>query len=125
MSRETKTCFIRNNFSKMIETNKSVFTFWLGNCMMNVLYPALLKSFVFSISSRDMKTQPWALPPILQFFSKKKPHQNQCSLMGCTPHLKMKPPPSEKQPSHPLKCEAPFHEIIPRKSTINNNLKSS
>ena len=34
-----------------------------------------------------------------------------------TSHLKMKPP--------PLKCEAPFHEIIPRKSTIINNLKSS
>ena len=43
--------------------------------------------------------------------------------MGCTPHLKMKPP-SEKQ-TPPLKRKAPFHEMIPRKSTINNNLKSS
>ena len=47
------------------------------------------------------------------------PHQNWC------PPLKMKSHPSEKQPpSPPLKRETPFHEIIPRKSTINNNLKS-
>ena len=45
--------------------------------------------------------------------------------MGCTPFLKMKPSPSEKQPLPPLKCEAPFHEMIPRKRTITNNLKSS
>ena len=32
------------------------------------------------------------------------------------PHLKNKPP---------LKHEVPFHEMTPRKSTINNNLKSS
>ena len=38
---------------------------------------------------------------------------------GAPPHLKMKPLPSEKHP--PLKHEAPFHEMIPRKSTINNN----
>ena len=37
---------------------------------------------------------------------------------GVHPHLKMKPSPSEKQtPS--LKHEAPFHEIIPRKSLKN------
>ena len=41
------------------------------------------------------------------------------------PHLKMKLSPSEKQPPPPLKCEVPFHEMIPRKSTLNNNLKSS
>ena len=40
------------------------------------------------------------------------------------PHLKMKLPPSEKQPP-PLKHDTPFYEMIPRKSTINNNLKSS
>ena len=40
------------------------------------------------------------------------------------PHLKMKPAPSEKQ-TLPLKREAPFHEMIPRKSTIYNILKSS
>ena len=39
------------------------------------------------------------------------------------PHLKMKQPPSEKFP--PLKRQIPFHKMIPRKSTINNNLNSS
>ena len=53
--------------------------------MMNVLYPALLKSFVFSISSRDMKTQPWALPPILQFFSKKNPIKTNAPSWGAPP----------------------------------------
>ena len=41
---------------------------------------------------------------------------------GVLPHLQMKTPLKNK-PS-PLRCEAPFHEMIPRKST-NNNLKSS
>ena len=69
-------------------------------------------------------------PPIQRFFFE-KPHQNQCPPMGHQPppHLKMKPPLSEKQPLPPpsplLKREVPFHEMIPRKSTINNNLKSS
>ena len=45
-------------------------------------------------------------------------------------HLPLKneapPPQSEKQaPLPPLKREAPFHEMIPRKSTIIKNLKSS
>ena len=54
------------------------------------------------------------------------PHQNWCPPWGAPPppHLKMKPAPSEKQ-TLPLKREAPFHEMIPRKSTINNILKSS
>ena len=57
-------------------------------------------------------------PPCVQFF-RKTPHQTSCSSIGHRlPHLKMKPP-------TPLKREAPFHEMIPRKSTINNNLKSS
>ena len=60
--------------------------------MMNVLYPALLKSFVFSISSRDMKTQPWALPPILQFFSKKTPSKPMLP-HGVHPPLKNEAPP--------------------------------
>ena len=39
------------------------------------------------------------------------------------PHpLKNEAPPSEKQPPPPLKRKAPFHEMILRKSTINNNL---
>ena len=47
--------------------------------------------------------------------------------MGCIPPLKYEaPPPSEKQTPTPppLKSEAPFHKMILRKSTINNNLES-
>ena len=51
--------------------------------------------------------------------SKPMPH------MGCPP-FKLKPPPHLKNnPFPPLKHEALFHEMIPRKDTINNNLKSS
>ena len=42
-----------------------------------------------------------------------------------TDTLKNEAAPHLKKISPPLKCEAPFHEMIPRKSTINNNLKSS
>ena len=41
-------------------------------------------------------------------------------LMGAQPHL-MKPPSEKTTPQ--LKREAPFHEMIPRKSTIYNNLQ--
>ena len=44
------------------------------------------------------------------------PHQNQCPPQGAPPTQKWTPP---------LKHETPFREMIPRKSTINNNLKSS
>ena len=40
-----------------------------------------------------------------------------------TPPIKNTPP-SEKQPPPPMKHEVSFHEMIPRKSTININLKS-
>ena len=43
--------------------------------------------------------------------------------IGCPP-LKNEVPLSEKQ-TPLLKCETPFHEMIPRKSTINPNLKST
>ena len=59
-------------------------------------------------------------PPILRIFLN-PPYQNRCPSPP-HPHLKMKPPPSEKQPPL-LKHETPFHEMIPRKSAINNNLK--
>ena len=62
--------------------------------------------------------------PILQFFSKTPPSKPMPP-MGHTSHLKLEAPPSEKQPPPPMKSEAPFHEMIPRKSAINNNLKSS
>ena len=41
------------------------------------------------------------------------------------PHLKVKPTHLKNKPPTPLKRETPFHEMIPRKITINNNLKSS
>ena len=43
---------------------------------------------------------------------------------GAPPHLKNEAPNLKNNPS-PLKHETPFCEMIPRKSTINNNLKSS
>ena len=59
-------------------------------------------------------------------FFEPPPHQNRCSpFEHPPPRLKKEAPPSEKQPPPPLKREAPFHVMIPRKSTINNNLKSS
>ena len=58
-------------------------------------------------------------PPLCYNFFEKLPIKPDAPPWGTpTPHLKMKPP-------NPLKHEAPFHEMIPRKSTINNNLKSS
>ena len=60
-------------------------------------------------------------PPFYNFFQTALPPSKLMPLpMGHTPHLKMKPLPYEKQ-TPPLKHEAPFHEMIPRKSTINNN----
>ena len=62
------------------------------------------------------------------FFSKTlPPHQNWCPPLGHPPLLKNEVPPSEKQtpPLPKLKHEVPFHEMTLRKSTINNNLKSS
>ena len=45
---------------------------------------------------------------------------------GHAPLLKIETPPSEIQtPPRPLKRETPFDGMIPRKSIINNNLKSS
>ena len=55
------------------------------------------------------------VPPILQFFLN-SPYQNRCPPWGA---------PSLKNEAPRLKHETLFHEMIPRKSTINNNLKSS
>ena len=54
--------------------------------------------------------------PTVGFFPKRPPSKTMPS-MGCTPHLKMPPPPPShlKNTSVPLKSEAPFHEMIPRK----------
>ena len=62
-------------------------------------------------------------PPILRFFFKNPPSKVMLP-MGHLPlkigasHLKNNPP-------SPLKRETLFHEMIPRKSTINKNLKCS
>ena len=45
--------------------------------------------------------------------------------MGYTPHLKMKTPHLKNTPPPPIETWALFHEMIPWKSTINTNLKSS
>ena len=48
------------------------------------------------------------------------------SSLGHHPQLKNEAlPPSEKQSPPLLEREVIFHEMIPRKSTINDNLKSS
>ena len=66
------------------------------------------------------------MPPHPMIFFEPPLPSKLMSPMGHTPYLKMKPPPSEKKPPlPPLKHEAPFDEMIPRKSTIINNLKSS
>ena len=59
------------------------------------------------------------------FFQTLLHHQNQCPFHGGapTPHLKMKSLHLKNKP--PLKSKAPFQETIPRKNTINNNLKFS
>ena len=68
----------------------------------------------------------WAAPPppILRFFRNPPPIKIDAPPNGAHPPLKNEAP-SEKQPPPPLKREAPFHEMIIRKSTINNNLNSS
>ena len=61
-------------------------------------------------------------PPSYIFFWPPLPHQNWCSSWGAPSPLKNEAWTSENTPP-PLKHEAPFHEMIPRKSTINNNFK--
>ena len=59
----------------------------------------------------------------MQRFFSKTPYQNWCCPMGHPP-LKNEAPPSEKHPPpSPIKCEAPFQEMIT--NTTNNNLKSN
>ena len=63
-------------------------------------------------------------PPIQQIFFEKNAHQNWCP-HEAPPQLNNDPPPPIWKTIPPLKHEVPFHELIPRKSTINDNLKSS
>ena len=61
-----------------------------------------------------------AAPPIQQFFLKPPSYQNRCPTWG-NPLVKNEPPPHLKNTPLQMKRESPFHEMIPRKSTININ----
>ena len=64
----------------------------------------------------------WGHPPSYWFF-RKPPTKTNAPSGVTTPPLKNEVLPSEKEtPS--LKDETPFHEMIPRRSIINNNLES-
>ena len=70
----------------------------------------------FSQQSRVSHSEGGATLHPTIFFKKKK---LSCPPMGCTLLFKMKPPHLKSHPPPPiLKCEAPFHEMIPRKRTI-------
>ena len=89
-----------------------------------LIFPKSLQRAGFPIVGGGMGGHP---PPILQFFLKTPPIKTDAP-MGC-PLLKNKAPPIWKTtpspPPRPIKHEAPFYEMIPQKSTIHNNLKSS
>ena len=100
----------------------------VGNANSYFNWPLELPHYIFSIytpkkfqvlTGFPIVGRAWGgCSPYPTMFLKTLPHQTWCSSMGRPPHhLNMKPP-------TPLKCEAPYHETIPRKSTINNNLKS-
>ena len=57
------------------------------------------------------------VPPYDDFFLKSLPPKPM-------PPMGVPPPRPLKNEAPPLKHETPFHEMIPIKSTINNNLKS-
>ena len=70
----------------------------------------------------------WGCPHPLIFFET-PPIKTDAPMGHVQPPLKNEAPASEKHPPPPVPCpplkhEASFHEMIPRKSTINN-LKSS
>ena len=68
----------------------------------------------------------WVAHPTIFFATPPPPIKIDGPPWGAPLHFKMKPPHLKNNlPSPPLKREAPFHEMILRKSTINNNLKSS
>ena len=66
-------------------------------------------------------------PPSYVFFFENRPIKTDAPPNGVHPPLKNEAPDlkNTSPPPPPLKRKAPFHEMIPRKSTINNNLKSS
>ena len=64
-------------------------------------------------------------PPILRFFSPPPPPIKTDARHRVHPPFKNEAPNLKNKHPAPLKRETPFHEMIPRKSTINYNLKSS
>ena len=67
----------------------------------------------------------WGVSPHPTIFFETSPPPSKQMPIPIHPSLKNEAPRSEKQPPPALKREVSFHEMIPRKSTINNNLKSS
>ena len=74
-----------------------------------------------SLSRGGMRGHP---PPSNDFFRTPPPSKPMPPHGALAPNLKMKPPHLKNNPPS-LKREVPFHELIPRKGAINNNLKSS
>ena len=66
-----------------------------------------------------------ALPPSYNFLQTPPPPPKSIPPMGCSSQLKMIPPSEKEPPPPPSKHKTPFHEMIPRKRTINNNSESS
>ena len=97
---------------------------WRFHCSFNIEQLCLIMRWFFSgFPIVERRHGGWEAPPLLRNFFE-PPYQKTDARHGApaTPDLKMKPPTSEKQ-LPPLKHETPFPEMIPRKSTINNNLK--
>ena len=109
--------WINSNLFELIHLNKNMernerSTHWL------------LK--ILSVCMEDMVCHSggWGVPPILWFsLTPSPPKSFPPPPWDALPHLEMKPPIWKM--NSPLKHETPFLEMIPRKSTINNNLKSS
>ena len=110
--------------------------FWVSGDNLGLKHPTNSSKWVtFSWGSKETKAgflivgERWrgigcgGTPPPSNNFFWNPPIKTDAPPWG-TPPLKMKPPSFEKQ-TPLLKREAPFHEMIPRKSTIINNLKSS
>ena len=95
------------------------------NILPNLNISRLVIDRLYTRVSHSGGTWGGGTPPHPTIFFLKPPPIKTDAPHGASPPIKNEVPPSEKQPSPPLKREAPFHEMIPRKITINSNLKSS
>ena len=128
-SAQVKLCYTRWNFQGQKPRLSWSPLETVGNANSYFNWPLELPHYIFSIytpkkfqvlTGFPIVGTAWgdAPPSILQFFSKNPP-SNLMPFHGAPPtQLK-------NDATHPIEREAPFHEIIPRKRTINNNLKSS